>query len=55
MFEKTFIGTALTGMEDLQHVFEPASYHGCDYSFFYLNICENAKTRVKNWFEKKND
>ena len=30
--------TALTGMPDLEKVFGPASYHGCDYSFFYLNI-----------------
>ena len=49
-FEKYTI-TALTGMDDLEKVFGPASYHGCDYSFFYLNIRENARLRADTWFK----
>ena len=45
----------LMGLEAIEHVFGPASYHGCDYSFFYLNIRENARTRSEAWFEKKRD
>ena len=45
----------LLGLEAIEHVFGPASYHGCDYSFFYLNIRENARTRSEAWFEKKRD
>jgi len=33
-------------------LFGPCSFHNCDYSFFYYNIRENAKLRVKTWFEK---
>ena len=47
--------TELLGVEGLEHVFGPASYHGCDYSFFYMNIRENARTRAEAWFENKND
>ena len=47
-FEKYTI-IALTGMKDLEHVFGPVSYHGCDYSFFYLNIRENARLRAEKW------
>ncbi|MER2151239.1 MAG: hypothetical protein ABS900_06470, partial [Candidatus Limivicinus sp.] len=47
-FEKYTI-TALTGLDDLEPVFGPASYHGCDYSFFYLNIRENARLRAEAW------
>lgn len=50
-FEKCAI-TAIPGFEAFEPVFGPASYHGCDYSFFYLNIRENANLRVKTWFEK---
>ena len=53
-FEK-FTITKLLGVEGLDHVFGPASYHGCDYSFFYHNIRENARVRSEAWFEKKND
>ena len=52
-FEKYTI-TALTGMEDLESVFGPASYHGCDYSFFYLNIRENARLRAETWLKRTN-
>ena len=44
--------TALTGMNDLEKVFGPASYHGCDYTFFYLNIRENDRQRAAAWFKK---
>ena len=44
--------TATPGLEAFEPVFGPASYHGCDYSFFYLNIRENARLRAKAWFEK---
>ena len=46
--------TAIPGFEILEPVFGPASYHGCDYSFFYMNIRENAQRRAEAWFEKKN-
>ena len=45
----------LLGLPELDHVFGPASYHGCDYSFFYLNIRENARIRTEAWFERKKD
>ena len=44
--------TALPGFEAFEPVFGPASYHGCDYSFFYLNIRENARLRAKAWFDR---
>ena len=44
--------TAIPGFRKFEPVFGPASYHGCDYSFFWLNIRENACTRAKAWFEK---
>ena len=47
--------TAIPGFESFEAVFGLASYHLCDYSFFYLNIRENAHARAKAWFEKKND
>lgn len=53
-FEKYTISNLL-GMDALEHVFGPASYHGCDYSFFYLNIRENALTRSEAWFESKKE
>lgn len=37
--------------EEVKAMFGPESYHGCDFSFFYYNIRENAKLRVKKWFE----
>lgn len=45
----------LLGLEELDYVFGPASYHGCDYTFFYLNIRENARTRSEAWFKRKID
>ena len=41
--------TALPGFKRFESVFGPASYHGCDYSFFYLNIRENARIRSEAW------
>lgn len=41
--------TAIPGMKKLESVFGPASYHGCDYSFFFLNIRENARVRAEAW------
>ena len=32
-------------------LFGPASFHNCDYSFFYYNIRENVKLRIRKWFE----
>ena len=45
--------TALPGFEVFETVFGPASYHGSDYSFFYLNIRENARLRAETWCNKK--
>ena len=42
--------TKIPGFEAAEPVFGPASYHGCDYSFFYLNIRENALRRAAAWF-----
>ena len=42
--------TAIPGFGRLEPVFGPASYHLCDYSFFYLNIRENARARADAWF-----
>ena len=47
--------TAIPGMKDLESVFGPASYHGCDYSFFFLNIRENARMRAQAWFSRRAD
>ena len=47
-FQKYAI-TKLLKMDDLESVFGPESYHGCDYSFFYLNIRENARLRAETW------
>ncbi|MCR5087991.1 MAG: DUF3089 domain-containing protein, partial [Oscillospiraceae bacterium] len=47
-----FAITAIPGFKRFEPVFGPASYHGCDYSFFYLNIRENARVRVKSWFTR---
>ena len=44
--------TAIPGMKKLESVFGPASYHGCDYSFFFLNIRENARVRAEAWFAR---
>ena len=48
-FEKYAI-TAMPGFEAAEPVFGPASYHGCDYSFFFLNIRENALRRAAAWY-----
>jgi hypothetical protein len=47
---KKYVITAIPGLEKFESVFGPASYHGCDYSFFYLNIRENARKRMEAWF-----
>ena len=45
--------TALPGCKNLEPVFGPASYHGCDYTFFFLNIRENARVRAEAWLGSK--
>ncbi len=45
--------TAIPGMKKLEPVFGPASYHGCDYSFFFLNIRENARVRAEAWLNSR--
>ena len=42
--------TAIPGFKKFESVFGPESYHACDYSFFYMNIRENARTRAEAWF-----
>jgi len=37
--------------EQVKSIFGPESYHNCDYGFFYYNIRENAKLRIRRWFE----
>ena len=44
--------TKIPGLKKMEPVFGPASYHGCDYSFFYLNIRKNARIRAKAWLRK---
>ena len=44
--------TAIPGFRVFEPVFGPASYHLCDYSFFYLNIRENARVRAEAWSAK---
>ena len=50
-FEK-YVITAVLGQKELDLVFGPASYHACDYSFFYLNIQENARLRAQRWLDE---
>jgi len=50
---KRFAITAIPGFKKLEPVFGPASYHGCDYSFFFLNIRENARARAEAWFDAR--
>lgn len=45
-----YVITAIPGFGKFESVFGPASYHGCDYSFFYLNIRRNAAVRSGAWF-----
>ena len=45
-FEK-FAVTAMPGFKSFENVFGPASYHLCDYSFFFLNLRENARVRAE--------
>lgn len=45
--------TAIPGFKRLESVFGPQSYHGCDYSFFYLNIRANARARADAWFAQR--
>ena len=33
-------------------LFGPESFHNCDYGFFYYNVRENAKLRVRTWLEQ---
>ena len=47
-----YVITAIPGFKVFEPVFGPASYHICDYSFFYLNIRENARVRADAWSEK---
>ena len=49
---KKYAITAIPGFRKFEPVFGPASYHGCDYSFFYLNIRENARVRADAWLAK---
>ena len=51
VFKKCAI-TATPGFESFESVFGPESYHGCDYSFFFRNIEENAKERIDAWFRR---
>ena len=48
-----FAITAIPGFRRFEPVFGPASYHGCDYSFFFLNIRENARVRRDSWLAGK--
>ena len=50
-----YVITAMPGFKKFESVFGPASYHGCDYSFFYLNIRENARLRAEAWFRDPPD
>ena len=47
---KRYVITAIPGLKKMESVFGPASYHACDYSFFFLNIRKNARGRKKAWF-----
>ena len=47
-----YVFTAIPGFKVFEPVFGPASYHMCDYSFFYLNIRENARVRAEAWAAK---
>ena len=47
-----YVITAIPGLKRFESVFGPASYHICDYSFFYLNIRENARVRAAAWAAK---
>ena len=47
-----FVITAIPGFQALEPVFGPASFHDCDYSFFFLNIRENARVRAQAWLEQ---
>ncbi len=44
-----YVITALPGFGVFEPVFGPASYHMCDWSFYYLNIRENARVRADAW------
>ena len=44
-----YVITAIPGLGNTESVFGPASYHACDYSFFFLNIRENACLRAEAW------
>ena len=50
-----YVITAIPGFKQFESVFGPASYHGCDYSFFFLNIRENARLRSETWLNKDKD
>lgn len=38
--------------KEVEPLFGPESYHGCDFGFFYHNIRENAKRRLQKYIEK---
>ena len=44
--------TKIPGLDKFEPVFGPESYHLCEYSFFYLNIRENARVRAEAWFAR---
>lgn len=52
---KRYAITKIPGCKRLESVFGPESYHGCDYSFFYMNIRENALARREAWFRNRGD
>ena len=45
--------TAGPGFKKFESVFGPASYHGCDYSFFFMNIRENSRLRAQAWLNQR--
>ncbi len=47
--------TKIPGNAEFESVFGPESYHGCDYSFFYLNIRNNARARVRAWMTRQEE
>lgn len=46
---KKYVITSVPVFKRFESVFGPASYHGCDYSFFFLNIRQNAWIRAAAW------
>ena len=50
-----YVISNIPGFKQMASVFGPASYHGCDYSFFFLNIRENARVRAEAWRDPSGD